>query len=144
MAAVHQILSQARSLSLAELTLCQFLCQSVSWKTIQMYLSALQIRAGLPDPSLSFSPRLTYVLKGIRRIIPEYLHKHRLPITINLLIALHSPVWSTPPVQYNHVMLWAACCLSFYVFLHPGEFTCPAAEPPPPPPLSPSDIAVDS
>ena len=46
-------------LPLSEHTLCQFaavMSQEVTWKTIRIYLSALcffQIRAGLPDPSLS-------------------------------------------------------------------------------------------
>lgn len=119
--------------------------QSVTWKTIRIYLSALrfsQIRAGLNDPSLSSFPRLTYILKGIHRGTPDHLRKERLPITMDLLIALHR-VWSIPPVQYNQVMLWAACCLGFFGFLRAGEFTCTAAEVTDPP-LSPSDIAVDS
>ncbi len=54
-------------LPLSEHTLCQFaavMSQSVTWKTVRVYLSALhffQIRAGLPDPSLSSFPHLTYM-----------------------------------------------------------------------------------
>ena len=135
-------------LPLYEHILCRFtavMSQTVSWKTIRVYLSALrffQIRAGLPDPSLTSFPRLTYVLKGIRRLTPTHQQHHRLPITIELLLALHR-VWSTPPVQYDHVMLWAACCVGFFGFLRAGEFTCSATDIHDPP-LAVQDIAVDT
>ena len=60
-------------LPLMESTLCRFaavMSRTVTWVTIKSYLSALrffQIRSGLPDPSLSPTPRLTYVLKGIHK-----------------------------------------------------------------------------
>ena len=119
--------------------------RTVTWGTIRVYLSALrffQIRVGLPDPSLSAFPRLTYVLKGIHRVNPEHQRRLRLPITMHMLLALHG-VWSKPPVVYDNVMLWAACCLGFFGFLRAGEFTCTGQDAMNPP-LSPSDITVDS
>ena len=118
--------------------------QSVTWGTIRTYLSGLrfhQIRSGLPDPALSTFPRLTYVLKGIHRQHPDRHQKHRLPITMPILLELHR-VWSEPPIQYNSIMLWAACCLGFFGFLRAGEFTCTSALAPPP--LLTTDVSVDS
>ena len=135
-------------LPLSEQNLCRFaatLSKSVSWKTIRTYLSSLrffQIQTGFPDPSLSSFPRLTYVMKGIRKLTPEHQCKQRLPITMPLLLALHK-VWSNPPVSYDHVILWGACCVGFFGFLRAGEFTCAPSDITDPP-LSSGDVSVDS
>ena len=87
-------------LPLTEYTLCQFaatLAESVGQGTIRSYLSALrfaQINMGFPDPSFSSFPRLFYLLKGIRRSIPNSLRAKRLPITPNILKTMHI-VWSS-------------------------------------------------
>ena len=119
--------------------------KSVSWKTIRVYISALrffQIRAGLPDPSLASFPRLTYILKGIHRSKPDHHQRHRLPITLNILKQLHE-VWSVPPVLFDNIMLWAACCLGFFGFLRAGEFIL-TENSSTDYPLSSSDVVVDS
>ena len=89
----------------------------LSYVTIRVYLSALcftQIASGLPDPSLSLFPRLDYILRSIRRSLPQYKRPKRLPITQHILWSLFC-VWSHPPVTYNKVMLWAACCTGFFL-----------------------------
>ena len=96
-------------LPLSEHVVCQFaalMSQSVSWKTIRVYVSALryfQIRAGLPDPSFSAFPRLSYILKGIHRKKPDHLQKHRLLITLHILKQLHG-VWSVSFFQQCHAL----------------------------------------
>ena len=135
-------------LPISEQNLCRFaatLSKSVSWKTIRTYLSSLrffQIQAGFPDPSLSSFLRLTYVMKGIRKLTPKHQSKQRLPITMPILLALHK-VWSNPPVSYDHVMLWGAYCVGFFGFLRAGEFTCATSDITDPP-LCSGDVSVDS
>ena len=110
---------------------------------IRSYLSALrfyQISSGLPDPSSSSFPRLSYVLKGIRKLTPGHSRARRLPITPDLLRKLHA-VWSRGPPSFDEVMLWAACILGFFSFMRAGEFTRVSSTEDT---LSVADVSVDS
>ena len=134
----------------SEYTLCRFVAflarSSLSYASIRLYLSAvrhLQISIGLPDLSLQSNPRLDYVMRGIRRQLPQYTRPRRMPITPSILLALYQS-WSAQPVSYTDMMLWAACCLAFFGFLRCGEFTCPSTSPITSAVLSLGDIAVDS
>ena len=89
-------------LPLQESILCRFAAslagESLCHQTIVSYLSAcryFQILSGLPDPSLSSLPQLSYVLKGVRRtsLMPR---RTRFPVTPELLCGVLS-MWSKAP-----------------------------------------------
>ena len=118
----------------------------MSWGTIQSYLSGLrfhQISAGLPDPAFTSLPRLSYILKGIRKVTPAHTRGKRLPITLDLLRRIHA-IWSRGPWTFDKAMLWAACCLGFFGFMRAGEFTEQSPQQNSEPILSASDISIDS
>jgi len=50
-------------------------------------------------------------------------------------------IWSNTPKTFDKVMLWAACCLGFFVFMRAGEFTRSTN---PGTTLLVSDIKIDS
>ena len=134
---------------LSHLGLCRFVsflaAGGVSYATIKVYLSGLrhaQIALGLPDPGYSHFPQLELVLRGIRRVAPDR-RGVRLPITPQIL-ALLFQFWSLPPVSYDAVMLWAACCTGFFGFLRAAEFTSPLVRGNTDPGLSVADVSVDS
>ena len=98
---------------------------------------------GFSYSSFSSFPRLSYLLKGIRRSIPNSALAKRLPITPSILKTMHM-VWSQYPVTFNKVMLRAACCMGFFGFMRAGEFTCRSPNTPSDDTLSVSDISMDS
>ena len=76
-----------------------YLSQSISAGTVRSYLFAIrfyQIWAGLPDPNIPCSPKLSYVLKGIHMKSSGHIRPQRLPITPSLLTQIHA-LWSKQP-----------------------------------------------
>ena len=107
----------------------------------------LQIASGQPDPFAGVAwPKLDQVMRGIKKMEAEKGGgtKQRLPISPLILTKLRETL-SSSLEEYNTKMIWAACCLCFFAFLHSGEMTVPSdQEYDPSAHLSVGDIAVDN
>lgn len=118
--------------------------QNLSYATILVYLAAVKhnhITTGKSLPTVT--PRLNYVLKGIRRS-SSCQPRERLPITFPIMARLHT-ILTKNPDDLRDVMIWAACCLAYFGLLRVSEFT--SSSPTLVDPLKDlllSDVAVDN
>lgn len=89
--------------------------QGLKYQTMKCYLSAthhIQVACGGGDPRVESMPLLELALRGTRRELAGSPKQVRLPITPGILNKLLQ-VWNRDPTKWDHVMLWAACCLGF-------------------------------
>ena len=105
--------------------------QGLKHSTIKTYLSAvrhMQIMMGLGDPFNQPTPRLEYVLRGIKSDQAQKGRggtRTRLPITPQLLKRMKICLMKEPQNNDN-IMVWAACCVCFFGFLRAGEIVVPS------------------
>ena len=122
------------------------LSQSVSVRTVRSYLSAVRfyhVRAGLPEPALSASPKLSYVLNG--SVDHRVWIRARIDGVIGRRCARRrSGEFLWIPLTFDRSMLWAAFCLGFFGFMRSGEFTTSPSHRLDECTLSVTDVSVDS
>ena len=93
-------------------------------QTISAYLAGvwhLLVVTGSPVHSRMESPRLQYVLRGIKRLSAPLPKKRRLPISISILRSLYQVLESFPD-KSTSTLVWCACCLGFFSFMQCGKF----------------------
>ena len=104
--------------------------QGLKYQTMKCYLSAvrhLQVTCGGGDPKVENMPLLELALRGTRKEQSGIPKRTRLPITPGILRKMLE-LWNREPTNWNHRILWAACCVGFIGFLRSGELTAPEKE----------------
>ena len=104
--------------------------QGITHSTIKAYFSSIgNLHLSCSQHNAyhhALTPRLEQIFRGIKREqASRYPQPVCLPITVEILHKMHS-ILSKPPIEYQDIMLWAACCTAFFGFLRVGEITVPS------------------
>ena len=113
-------LTPAPASSLTLQYFCAYESQSISYKTIKVYLSAIRlhhIEKNMPDPT--DDNLLHLVCRGIRRLQGDS-QRSRLPITINLMRMIKEQLHQSTYTLQEQRMLWSAFTMAFYGFFRVG------------------------
>ena len=118
---------------LNEEVLCLFvtnLAESVSFKTLKLYLSAVKFQnmeLGFRD-SMSKMTQLQLTLCGIKRTLGAHgSRKPCLPISIVTMRLLKRYIFMSKLTNHNKLMFWSACTLAFFGFLRSSEYVSTSA-----------------
>ena len=113
---------------LNEEVLCLFatnLAESVSFKTLKLYLSAVKFQNMEPGfrDSMSKMTQLQLTLRGIKRTLGAHgSHKPCLPISTVTMRLLKQYIFMSNLTNHNKLMFWSACTLAFFGFLRSSEY----------------------
>ena len=107
------------------------LADSLSFKSIKLYLSAIKhrnIALGFKN-SIHKMAQLHMLLRGIKRTLGNKgVKKKHQPITLPLLRQLHHYFRHSSFPSRDKVMLWSACTLAFFGFLLSSEYVAPSTK----------------
>ena len=104
-----------------------YLCKSVSYQTIKVYLAGIQYHSHMSGSKISITSmmRLYYLLRGVRRTQGSaYTRNRRQPITTHHLhiINLRLPLLNYTDLQ--RLALRTAASVAFFGLLRCSEYTC--------------------
>lgn len=101
---------------------------SVSYKTIKVYLAALQFYSRKHGFQLVISDmqRLHYLLRGIQRTQGSSRSRpKRIPVTVPDLYLISRYLRSSHLCPHDQALYWAASTVAFFGLLRVSEYTCP-------------------